>query len=570
MTIKTEVPQKEKMTERQKRLVMISGITMTPTLTEINKMSAEEIHNHIHELQAQKIELELQNEELLRRNHEGLLDVSTEETLPESAKGYHTAYSLMRRLCDNVPDMIWAKDTDNKYIFANKAICHGLLNAVSTDEPIGKTDMFFDTREKALHPEDPNWHTFGDTCLESDALTMATGEPQRFMESGYVQGKLLFVEVCKAPFLDIDGNLIGTVGSARDMTHAKEVEQALQKTANHLQTLVQTIPDLICLKDPNGIFLDCNPMIERLYGASRKEIIGKTDYDFFDKEQADYFCSNDRKAMETRGPVTSETWLTFSDNGHRALFQVIKTPMYDTDGKILGVLGIARDITALKQTEEALKASLAEKDVLLREVHHRVKNNMAAIIGLFNVQRQAMNDPQIQQVLTDLSSRVRAMSLVHEKLYRSDSLASIDFQDYIQSLISHLRTSFGSPAIKCHIDAKGVRVPLDLAVPCGMIINELVTNSLKFAFTKGQTSSTGSCDRLQVTMSHDAGTFQLSIADNGVGLPPDFDLQTVNTLGLVLVRMLGQHQLGGVYQIDHAGGTRFTLTFSIRNREKLL
>ncbi len=128
--------------------------------------------------------------------------------------------------------------------------------------------------------------------------------------------------------------------------------------------------------------------------------------------------------------------------------------------------------------------ALQEKDVLLREVHHRVKNNMAAIIGLFNLQRQAMKDPQAQTVLAELSSRVKAMSLVHEKLYRSESLARIDFQDYLQSLISHLRTSFGSPAIRCEINAFGVEMPLDLAVPCGMIINELVTNALKYAFPK--------------------------------------------------------------------------------------
>jgi two-component sensor histidine kinase len=166
--------------------------------------------------------------------------------------------------------------------------------------------------------------------------------------------------------------------------------------------------------------------------------------------------------------------------------------------------------------------------------------------------------------MADLSSRVKAMSLVHEKLYQSKSLAKIDFQDYIQSLISHLRTSFGSPGISCDIQASGVEMPLDLAVPCGMIINELVTNALKYAFPKKEPTPGKGGDRIEVVMSHDSGTFVLSIADNGAGLPAGFDLKTAKNLGLVLVRMLGQHQLGGRYEVDHRNGTRFTLTFSLR------
>jgi two-component sensor histidine kinase len=206
---------------------------------------------------------------------------------------------------------------------------------------------------------------------------------------------------------------------------------------------------------------------------------------------------------------------------------------------------------------------LAEKDILLREVHHRVKNNMAAIIGLFDLQRQTMDDPHSQTILVELSSRVRAMSLVHEKLYRSESLSQIDFQDYIQSLLSHLRTSFGSPDVRCEVDAHGVALPLDLAVPCGMIINELITNALKYAFPKEWPAATEEAACLWVTLLHDQDCFTLSVADNGVGFPPGFDWQTTTTLGLSLVRMLGQHQLGGRYQVDQTRGTRFTLTFSI-------
>ncbi len=481
---------------------------------------------------------------------------------------YRSAYNLLRLMCDNVPDMIWAKDLEKRYLFANKAICANLLNAADTDEPIGKMDMFFAERERARHADNPEWHTFGEICRDTDAIAMEAGAAQQFDEYGNVQGKFLFLDVHKAPFIDEEGRMIGTVGSARDVTAIKDLEKQLKMNENQLRTLVQAIPDMIWLKNPEGVYLDCNPKFERLFGAARNDIIGKTDFDFVSKELADFFRENDKKAVEAGMTVTNEEWLTFADGGHRALLETMKTPILDSDGSLLGVLGIARDITKRKETEDALQDSLAEKEVLLREVHHRVKNNMAAIIGLFNLQRQAMEDPQVQAVLADLSSRVRAMSLVHEKLYRSDSLAKIDFQDYLQSLISHLRTSFGSPNIDCQIAALGVEMPLDLAVPCGMIINELVTNALKHAFPGKHAGPGKKVDSITVALYRDHDTFSLCVADNGVGLPPEFDLDAVKTLGLVLVRMLGEHQLGGVYAIEQLGGARFTLKFSLHNGRK--
>ena len=177
---------------------------------------------------------------------------AAEGVLRESETKYRTAYTLMRMLCDNVPDMIWAKDLENRYIFANKAICRNLLNAIDTDEPIGKRDMFFAERERTRHAENPEWHTFGEICRDTDVITLNAGTPQQFDEFGNIQGEFLFLDVHKAPFLDENGKMIGTVGSARDVTTTKELEQKLKKSEARLRTLVQVIPDLIWLKDPNG------------------------------------------------------------------------------------------------------------------------------------------------------------------------------------------------------------------------------------------------------------------------------------------------------------------------------
>ncbi len=145
--------------------------------------------------------------------------------------------------------------------------------------------------------------------------------------------------------------------------------QALAEKETRLRTLVQTIPDLTWLKDVEGVYLSCNPVFERLFGVKEAEIVGKTDYDFVDKELAEFFREHDRKAMAAGKPSVNEEWLTFADDGHRGLFETIKTPMFDEKGGLVGVLGIARDITERKQAETALRDS--------RENLERLLNSMA-------------------------------------------------------------------------------------------------------------------------------------------------------------------------------------------------
>jgi len=214
--------------------------------------------------------------------------------------------------------------------------------------------------------------------------------------------------------------------------------------------------------------------------------------------------------------------------------------------------------------EQELSAALSEKEALLREVHHRVKNNLAAIISLIDMQRRNLEDPNGQDILTELSNRIRSMSLIHEKLYQADSLASVDFQNYTQTLITHLHTTFGSPSIIYQVDAPGVTISLDLASPCGLIVNELVTNALKYAFPEGNPRPGNTDCRLLVRLRRDKDTYTLTVADNGIGWPPGFDWTKTQTLGMTLVRMLGQHQLGGQYVVDQNNGTSITLTFTDR------
>ncbi len=151
-----------------------------------------------------------------------------------------------------------------------------------------------------------------------------------------------------------------SAGIAIDVSDARRMQRDLEAERTRLRTLVSTVPDLIWLKDTEGVYLDCNPMFERFFGAKEAAIVGKTDYDFVDRELADFFREHDRKAMQVGGPSVNQEWITFADDGHRALLETIKTPMRDAEGRIIGVLGIARDITVLQQSREQLASQVTE------------------------------------------------------------------------------------------------------------------------------------------------------------------------------------------------------------------
>jgi two-component sensor histidine kinase len=217
--------------------------------------------------------------------------------------------------------------------------------------------------------------------------------------------------------------------------------------------------------------------------------------------------------------------------------------------------------TEIEQRVEQIRASLREKETLLKEIHHRVKNNLQVISSLLSLQSDRLPDTTVRKLFLDARDRVRSMALVHEKLYNSQNLARVELGEYTRSLMSDLVQAHAALAskVRLHIEQDAVFVPVDVAIPCGLILNELATNALKHAFRERAEGEIAIETRRLAD-----GRIRIVFSDDGVGLPPEIDWRSADTLGLRLIRMLTE-QLGGTSELYNGQGTRFELVLTARS-----
>ena len=275
-----------------------------------------------------------------------------EDALRESEYRYRETASLLRLMCDNVPDMIWAKDKDKRYLFANKALCAQLLNASTTEEPLGKTDLYFAQRERSKYPNDQKWHTFGELCQDSDTITLERGLPSVFEEFGNVRGKLLYLDVHKAPFFGSSGEVIGTVGSARDITRQKESQERMLRYEAKLAGVLESAADAIFIVDRQGYYQYVNQRAVRMLGYRRDELLRM--------HLSELTPTNDLSRIQplfdrllATGSLRTEFALKCKDDS---------TIPVDFNGTVLpdgSLFGSARDISERQRAEARIAASEA-------------------------------------------------------------------------------------------------------------------------------------------------------------------------------------------------------------------
>ena len=331
----------------------------------------------------------------------------------------------------------------------------------------------------------------------------------------------------------------------------------LEKTKERVEAILNNSPDAILLLKPDGTIDLCNEAFFEMFGHATNEVLGRHIHDLVEESQADRvdtYLQNSLSHGETNWfQITAQRKdeTTFDASGALATIS-------DTDA-VTALVCSLRDISEQVQTEAQIKASLREKEVLLREIHHRVKNNMQVISSLLALQAGYTSDETANQMFRESQNRIRSMALVHELLYQSDDLAKIDFVEYVHKLTRHLLHSYLADVsrITLSIVSDPVFLDVDMAVPCGLIINELISNALKHAFPNNRQGS------VRVELRTDGnGLHTILVRDDGIGLPPDLDVHQTESLGLQLVTSLAG-QLNATIGLLRHQGTTFEIRFAL-------
>jgi PAS domain S-box-containing protein len=283
---------------------------------------------------------------------------------------------------------------------------------------------------------------------------------------------------------------------------------------------------------------------------------------FVHREDRSLALSEFRKAVSTLDPLEVEFRVNLK-KGDIAWNACYGRAIRGADGTPTHVVGIIMDITDRKRAEDALRTSLREKEILLKEVHHRVKNNMQVISSLLSLQSAHVRDSQDAELFLESQLRVKSMAIVHERLYQSRDLSSIDFGDYVETIASDLKGSYHLEGVNIRTEIESLRFGVDTAIPCGLLINELVTNSIKHAFPDGRKGTI----EIAATRNHDNVT--LVVSDDGVGVPDGLNLNSETTLGVMLIQALTD-QLSGTISVDGSNGTRIAIEFPLIEQPPLL
>ena len=446
-----------------------------------------------------------------------------------------------RDLVENINEVIYTLDLD------------GVLTYVS---PSVESLLGFPPSEAIGHP----WQEFvhsEDLARSGEALQATLSGQRAGSEYRAVtrSGDLRWVQTSSRPVVR-DGRVVGIQGTLADVTERRRAEEALRASEARFRAQYEGIPIPTYTWQKCGddvVLIDYNTAATAITRGAVRDFVGMRAAEMY-RHRPD-IVNDLSQCLAEKCSFHREMTYGFATTGETRHLMV----MYAYVPPDLVVVH-TEDFTERQRAEEHIQASLTEKELLLKEIHHRVKNNLQVISSLLDMQSLSMDSPAAIQALQDSRTRVRIIGYVHERLYQSKDLVSIDVPEFVASLTGYLLTVYESQASRTRLVRQVDRVSLDLdtAIPCGLIINELVSNALKHAFPP---EGIEGCE-IRVTISSlPGGELELVVGDNGVGLPEGIEPLTTRSLGLRLVAMLTQ-QLQGTLELDRSRGTVFTIKFA--------
>ena len=466
-----------------------------------------------------------------------------EEKLSKSERRY-------RLLADNVTDIIWTMDMNLQWTYISPSVAR--MRGYSAEEMMARK------LEDVVTPESYKYamRILGEELALEGKPGTDPGRVQTLeLEFLHKEGGTVWGEITASMLRDEKGEAIGILGVTRDVTDRKKAEQALKDSEERFRVSFQTSPDVLTItRTEDGIYLDVNDGFCSITGYTREEVVGKSSLDI---NIWDNPGDLERlvEGLQTDGKFDNlEAAFRMKDDS--LIPGLLSARIIHVQGEP-HLLTYTKPIADLKEAEERLRASLKEKDILLKEIHHRVKNNLQVISGLLNLQAHHIKGKKGREIYKESQNRVITMALIHEELFLANDLTQVDFAAYIKNMESKLFVSYGvkNENIDLVLETEHIEMVVDTAIPCGLIVNELISNSLKHAFPDNRKGEI----RVDFKEVGDR-EFQLIVKDNGIGLPDGLDIHNTNSLGMQLVTVLAD-QLGATLEVVGEGGTEFRISF---------
>lgn len=363
--------------------------------------------------------------------------------------------------------------------------------------------------------------------------------------------------------LEAIANYVAPMLHARLMKERYEIdrqkaEETIQRVQEFYKSVLEGIIDGVWVSDKDDVISYANRGMGVIAGVSPDQIVGSRLFEDFSEDLLKYFSPLYQKARETLQTLSYDSIPVVTPAGRQSYQSGWLIPKIE-EGKFDGMIVTVEDVTEKKQIERRLRKSLQEKEVLIKEIHHRVKNNLQVVGTLLRLQSETVGEKRYADLFKTSSDRIRSIALVHEMLYQSKDYAAVNLKRYLEMLSSSLLRSHDIDynRIRLDLDSLDIEISMTTAIPCGLIANELITNALEHAFPNGEKGRI--ILKLGLT---GVDEIELIISDNGIGVPDDIDLMTTRSMGLYLVRILAQDQLHGSIEMDRTKGTRFTIRFS--------
>jgi PAS domain S-box-containing protein len=456
------------------------------------------------------------------------------------------------QILENIDSVFWIKHLEtSEILYVSPA--YERIWGYSCRELYQSSQKWFDS----IHPEDlPR--------IMANLYQQRDGEYNEQYRIIRCDGEIRWIDDRTFPIRNQQGNIYRIAGIAEDITQRKQIEEKLKlqeraiAASNNGIVIVDARPN-----NKHTIFV--NTAFEKITGYSAKEVIGDNCRFLQGKDREQAGIKEIRTALKNQESC-SVTIRNYRKDGTLFWNELSISPIFDDEGNLTHFIGIQNDVTSRKEAEEQIKSSLKEKEILLKEVHHRVKNNLLVVSSLLDWQADYITDPAAIKIFEQSQHRIQSMALIHEKLYQSKNLGEIDLSEYLENLAKQLEYSFNSDdkRITINFDLQPIFLNIETATPCGLIVNELIANVFEHAFPNYKTGE------IWLRLKQDeTKQVTITIEDNGIGFPPDFDFYHTESLGLQLVCLLTKQLQGKITaSCDH--GTKLTLIFSeLRYRKRI-